>query len=232
MRSIAFLPLLLAAGCVPPQNEVANNTVDIDEAARQAEGSINAYQPDNAVDIVNVAAPPGDPDVLPVANAADATVPPGVTEPLSPPAPGTPGGLADDRTPISEAPFTPESAQGAADVVQRYYALLGEKKYKAAWSLWADSGMASRMTPAAFAASFGRYSEYHGNVGAPGEIEGAAGSLYVTIPVQPYGRIAATGKPAYLIGTVTLRRSEVDGATTEQKRWHIQQIALKPAPSH
>ena len=43
--------------------------------------------------------------------------------PVEAPVPGSPAGLPDDRTPISEAPFTPQSAQGAADVVQTYYAL-------------------------------------------------------------------------------------------------------------
>src|SRR4051794_37277800 len=37
--------------------------------------------------------------------------------------PGTPGGLPDDRTPLSEAPFTPQSAPGGGDVVQTYFAL-------------------------------------------------------------------------------------------------------------
>jgi hypothetical protein len=54
--------------------------------------------------------------------------------PVGPPA------LPDDRTPISEAPFTPTSAQGAANVVQIYYALLGEHRYDDAWRLWTQGG--------------------------------------------------------------------------------------------
>src|SRR3546814_7057522 len=54
--------------------------------------------------------------------------------PLNPPAPGERGGLADDKTPVSEAPFTETSAQGAANVVQIYYALLEAKKYEPARS--------------------------------------------------------------------------------------------------
>ncbi len=38
--------------------------------------------------------------------------------PVEPPAPGEPGALPDDRTPVSEARFTAESAQGAANVLQ------------------------------------------------------------------------------------------------------------------
>ncbi|WP_340644242.1 hypothetical protein, partial [Phenylobacterium sp.] len=77
--------------------------------------------------------------------------------PVEAPAPGTPAGLADDRTPISEAPFTPQSAQGAADVVQVYFALIGEKKYAQAWALWGDGGKASGMSQADFVASFDKY---------------------------------------------------------------------------
>ena len=97
--------------------------------------------------------------------------------PVAPPPPGSPGGLPDDRTPISEGPFTPDSAQGAANVVQTYYALIGEKKYADAWKLWSDGGKASGMTQQAFAASFDKYASSNAQVGAPGDIEGGVGSL-------------------------------------------------------
>ena len=42
--------------------------------------------------------------------------------PLDPPTPGMPGGLPDDRTPIAEGPIDPKSAQGAGQVLQRYFA--------------------------------------------------------------------------------------------------------------
>lgn len=43
--------------------------------------------------------------------------------PLNPPAPGEPGGLPDDRTPVSEGKIDPKSAQGAGQVLQSYFAL-------------------------------------------------------------------------------------------------------------
>ncbi|MDO8380357.1 hypothetical protein [Phenylobacterium sp.] len=150
--------------------------------------------------------------------------------PVEAPAPGSPAGLPDDRTPISEAPFTPQSAQGAADVVQTYFALIGEKKYAQAWSLWAAGGAASGMTAAEFAASFDKYSQYHGNVGAPGQMEGAAGSSYVEVPAIAYGRLK-TGEPFNLKGPITLKRvNDVPGSTAEQRRWHIQTSGMKPVP--
>jgi membrane-bound inhibitor of C-type lysozyme len=215
MRYFVVLPLLLAAGCSPDKS--ADNAIDINAAAEQAQDSVDAY----ANGQTNEAAP-----VAEVTQGAVAMPPP-----LTPPEPGTPGGLPDDRTPISEAPFTPDSAQGAANVVQTYYALLGEGKYRQAWALWDDGGKASAMSAEAFAASFAKYSEYHANIGAPGEIDAGAGQRYVTVPVQVYGRLKQGATPVYMLGSVTLHRvGDIDGATAAQKSWHIRSADIKPRP--
>jgi hypothetical protein len=150
--------------------------------------------------------------------------------PVSPPEPGTPGGLPDDRTPISEAPFSPTSAQGAGNVLQTYYAFIGEGRYNDAWKLWAQSGAGTGMSAEAFAASFAQYSSYNANIGAPGEIEGAAGSLFVSVPVVIYGR-KKSGEEVHQLGEATLRRvNDVPGSTPEQRAWHVFRIDLKPSP--
>ncbi|MEP9358552.1 MliC family protein [Sphingomonas sp. KR3-1] len=131
------------------------------------------------------------------------------------------------REVVSEAPFAADSAQGAANVVQTYYALLGEGKYGQAYALWKPG--AAGMPRDAFAASFARYRDYHAEIGAPSGIEGAAGSRYVTVPVRAYGNLKAGG-PFNLRGSVTLSRAVVDGATPEQKSWHISASDLKPRP--
>lgn len=147
--------------------------------------------------------------------------------PVSPPEPGRPGGLPDDRTPVSEAPFTATSAQGAANVMQTYYALIGEGKYGEAWRLWSDGGKASNQTEAAFAQSFKAYRSYHAQTGGPGPVEGAAGSLYVEVPIVIYGRYA-DGRELHQSGKATLRRvNDVPGATVEQRKWHIAKIDVK-----
>ena len=148
---------------------------------------------------------------------------------LIPPAPGEPGGLADDRTPLAEGPIDADSAQGAGQVVQQYAAFLEEGRFADAYRLWGDNGRASDMSRAAFARSFEKYSEIHALVGAPGGTEGAAGSIYVTVPLQLYGRMAEGGAPFNMIGPVTLRRvNNVPGATPAQLRWHISNTALRP----
>jgi len=149
---------------------------------------------------------------------------------VEPAASGAPGGLADDRTPVSEAPFTETSAQGAANVVQTYYALIESGKYADAWRLWADGGRASGMSAEAFAASFGKYRDYHAQIGAPGRIEGAAGSAYVEIPVQPYGRLQS-GEEFHMAGPLRLKRcNDVPGCTEEQRKWRIVESGIRPRP--
>ena len=144
-----------------------------------------------------------------------------VSEPATdaePPAPGTPGGLPDDRTPISEAPFTPQSAQGAANVLQTYFALLETGKAEEAARLRSDSAVID-LRP---------YLTYHGNVGAPGAIEGAAGSLFVEAPVVLYGRLARGGE-FHQSGKAVLRRvNDVPGASPGQLRWRIERFELTP----
>ncbi|PWG02601.1 hypothetical protein [Sphingosinicella humi] len=144
---------------------------------------------------------------------------PSAQAPLQPPAPGEAGGLPDDRPPVAEAPFAPDSAQGAANVLQSYYALIEQGDYDAAYAL--RSASADGPSAAEFAASFEQYAEYHAQIGAPSNIEGAAGSLYVEVPVQIYGR-QKDGKPFSSAGTVTLRRSnDIPGSTAEQRSWRI-----------
>ncbi len=134
--------------------------------------------------------------------------------PVEPPAPGTPGGLPDDRTPLDERPFSPESAQGAANVVQTYYALVESGRVAEAAKLRVD-GKAEDLTSLA---------SLHAQSGGPGPVEGAAGSLFVEVPVVLYGRYA-TGAEYHASGKAVLRRvNGVPGATAEQLRWRIERI--------
>jgi hypothetical protein len=151
-----------------------------------------------------------------------------VRAPVEPAPPGTSGGLPDDRTPVPEAPFAENSAQGAAQVVQSYFALLEAGRFAEARRFWSDGAAAGGRSETAFAASYRAWPEVHAQVGAPGDIEGAAGSLYVEVPVQVYGRTAA-GEAFNRRGTVTLRRvNDVPGSTAEQRRWHIARSDVEP----
>ena len=148
---------------------------------------------------------------------------------LDPPAPGEVGGLPDDRTPVAEGKIDPKGPQGAAQRLQNYAALLEEGKYGDAFALWGDGGKSSGMSKQAFIDSFAKYSEVHALVGGPQNPEGAAGSIYVTVPLQLYGRLKSGGT-FNMVGPVTMRRvNDVPGATPAQLRWHITDSKLKPA---
>ena len=156
--------------------------------------------------------------------------------PASPPVapeaikPGEPGGLPDDRTPVSEGTIDPKSAQGAGQVLQLYGGLLEQRKFAEAYRLWSDGGRAGGMSEAQFVAAYGKYAEIHSEVGAPGEMEGAAGSAYVDIPFRLYGTLKGGGSFNQL-GTVTLRRvNDVPGSTEQQRQWHIYKSDLAARP--
>ncbi len=166
------------------------------------------------------------PDKAPANESAPANAiaaKPEALPPAEPIRPGQPGGLADDRRPLPEAPFGAKSAQGAANVAQTYFALVEQSRFGEARSLWLDREAAD-----AFESIVRSCREFHSQIGAPGEIEGAAGSLYVEIPIQPYGRLRSG--PAFAVpGKIILSRvNDVPGASPEQREWHIRTIEMPP----
>lgn len=141
-------------------------------------------------------------------------------EPAPTPPPATPPAenvtLPDDRTPLIEpkGPIDPKSSEAAGQVVQHYGALIEQKRFAEAEKLWGSADAA-----ASFTAQLKRYSEAHMEIGKPGESEGAAGSIYVTVPAIFYG-------PGFRrAADVVLRRvNDVPGSTEAQRRWHIENI--------
>jgi hypothetical protein len=144
--------------------------------------------------------------------------------------PGTAGGLPDDRTPLEEpkGPIDPASAEAAGQVVQLYGGLLEQRKFAEARKLWGDGGKASGLTESQFIAAYDKYASIHSEVGRPAGMEGAAGSVYITVPFRLYGTLKGGGD-FNLVGPLTLRRvNDVPGSTEAQRRWHIEKSDLKP----
>lgn len=144
------------------------------------------------------------------------------------PAPGQPGALPDDRTPLSEAPAAPESPQGAASVLERYVAAVAKRDYAAAWRLWGQDAPGRPPSAEALADGFAGYDSYNVLIGRPGSPEGAAGSVYVRVPMQVYARLK-DGREVHRLGSATLRRvNDVPGASPEQRAWRLHEVALEP----
>jgi hypothetical protein len=131
------------------------------------------------------------------------------------PARGEPGGLPDGGTPLTEEPAEAGGAQEAATVLETYYGLIGAGKYREAWKLRSAERGGNEE---AFVESFGRYASYRANVGAPSQVAGQEGWLYVEVPVQIYGQ-TKSGEGFSSAGSVTLRRKDKGSAAEGQ--WRI-----------
>jgi hypothetical protein len=128
-----------------------------------------------------------------------------------------------DRTPLNEpnGPIDPKSPEAAGQVVQSYGALIEQKRWAEANALWGDSALAAELE-----AKLAQAAQVHLEIGNPSDPEGAAGSIYVTMPVIFYGD-QLDGQPFRRSGEVTLRRvNDVPGSTEAQRHWHIERISL------
>jgi hypothetical protein len=144
--------------------------------------------------------------------------PDNATDAAGDPAPRPSTGPADPPTASPEA---------AAAVVQRYYADLGRGDFRAAYALWGNDGADSHQSFADFQRGFARTATTSAKIGKPTNGEGAAGSIYIDVPVT----IRATlkdGTRQRFTGHYTLRRvNDVPGSTAAQRRWHLSSAALK-----
>jgi hypothetical protein len=136
-------------------------------------------------------------------------------------APQAPADVPKASLPEPKGPIDPKSAEAAGQVVQHYGALIEQGRWSESWKLWSDAGAAKT-----FDRNWHDDSHVHLEIGKPGDMEGAAGSSYVTVPVTFYGKTIAGGDFRKK-GAVTLRRvNDVPGSTEAQRRWHIERIEL------
>lgn len=158
----------------------------------------------------------------------DTTRAPAAVTPTAGAASGASAGAAPAVT--TETPSSDSGAvdgwRGAAEVVRRYYAAVDAHDYAAAYALWSDSGRASGKSRAEFEAGFANTTSVRVAIGDSGHVEGAAGSRYATVPVT-VDALQRDGTRQRFVGSYVLRRAVVDGATAEQRRWHIYSARLK-----
>jgi hypothetical protein len=132
-------------------------------------------------------------------------------------------------------PLPPESLEGtsateptpedALAVIRDYYGAINSGDFGRAHALWFDGGRASGQSLHQFAAGFAETTGVSVEMQAPSEIDAAAGSRYVEVPVT----ITAThrdGSQHRHTGKFVLRRAVVDGATAEQRAWRIASAEL------
>jgi|SRR3954468_24684635 hypothetical protein len=111
-------------------------------------------------------------------------------------------------------------ASAAADVVKRYYDAIGRRDYESAYTMWEGSGEASGQTLIQFENGFAQTERTTAIIGDSIRVGAAAGSQYVNVPVT-VDAVLRGGKLQQFVGTYTVRRAIVDGATLQQRAWHV-----------
>lgn len=129
-------------------------------------------------------------------------------------------------TPTATTPNDETSPEAAEAVLRAYYDAIAARRYESAYGLWWNAGGASNQTFDQFRDGFAETAGVEATIEAPGRVEGAAGSRYVDVPVTIRAR-TRDGESQCFTGSYTLRRSEVDGAGEEQRRWHIYSASMR-----
>ncbi|KQY51091.1 hypothetical protein [Lysobacter sp. Root494] len=122
--------------------------------------------------------------------------------------------------PAQDATASEPTPEDAVTVIRNYYEAINSGDFDRAYTLWSDSGRSSGKSPQQFAAGFADTTGVSIEMQAPGNVDAAAGSRYIEVPVA----LTAThrdGSQHRFAGKYVLRRAVVDGATPEQRQWRI-----------
>ncbi len=131
-----------------------------------------------------------------------------------------PAAPIDPDAPPVDAGATEPTPQDAVAVIRDYYAAINRRDYAQAHAMWSDNGRASNQTPEQFAAGFADTTGVSVEIMPPGQVDAAAGSRYIEVPVALTAS-HADGRQQRFVGAYTLRRAVVDGATPDQRAWRI-----------
>ena len=125
-------------------------------------------------------------------------------------------------TPSATPAPSPSISRDPQEVLTEWAKAIAARDWALVRAYWGDHGEASGLSPQQFAHRWNSLLTPAVTFGT-GQQEGAAGSLYYSVPVT-----IADG-PRTLAGEVVLRRvNDVPGATAEQLRWHIESSTLVP----
>lgn len=185
----------------------------------------DAYRNENVMNASVPDAPPAPTDLQTLNQASGSgTMANGAATATSSPAPtDVPAQIIQPTTPARDG----KSPEAAVATIDAYYRAINARNYGRAYRLWGDNGRASNQTPEGFAKGFVHTSSTTVATGQPSDPEGAAGSIYITVPVT-VSAIDNKGNEQIFAGSYVLRRvDDVPGSTAEQRRWHIASASLK-----
>jgi hypothetical protein len=113
----------------------------------------------------------------------------------------------------------PKSSEAAVQLAQKFVDLLNDRKFDEAFMLLGPNAPAR----SEFDSSWAKTDKLHVKLEEPGDQEGAAGSIYLSIPLQVTG--TRNGKPVHFGPKLILRRvNDVPGSTEAQRHWHIEHV--------
>ncbi len=127
-------------------------------------------------------------------------------------------------TPTAEiaTPGQPSQSRDPVEVLADWAKAVETRDWATARAYWGDKGTRSGLSEKAFAAKWSSLLDPKVTVGK-GDQEGAAGSLYYTAPIR------IIDGPRTVRGEIVIRRvNDVDGASEEQLRWHIESTTIEP----
>ena len=121
------------------------------------------------------------------------------------------------------------TAEDAVAVVRDYYAAINARDFETAYAKWDDGGAASRQDFAHFRDGYADTESVQATLGAAHGLEGAAGSRYVKVPVELRAQ-QRDGSVRRYRGEFDLHAVVADGASGEQRRWHLYSAAIQRLP--
>lgn len=223
-RGLCFVSLIALAGCGDePERETQGQAV--------AEAPLPGPQQAGGA-VTDMPAAPG-PGEVPLAGSASPQPPattPGDASGLPPLEQNPEAGLVAPVAlePLVTTPVATPPPADPRDVLRDYYAAINAREFATAHATWSGNGTGAAASPAQLAASFADAASIELTVGEPRPAEGAAGSVYVEVPVT-VTRTGVDGSVQHQAGRYTLRRSQVDGATAAQRDWRIAAVDLRDA---
>jgi hypothetical protein len=125
----------------------------------------------------------------------------------------------------AQAQSVSSRAEDAVQLIRNYYRWINQRKYQGAFNIWdksEDGNAVNGQSFKSFESGFSDTASVSVEISAPGEIEGAAGSNYIQIPVV----ISATstdGSQQKFAGTYTMRSSNM----ADDKSWYINSAKVR-----
>lgn len=113
----------------------------------------------------------------------------------------------------------PKSSEAAELLVDGFVKLINQGRLGDAYMLLGPGAPPRNQ----FEINFRRLSDLHVRARRPSDQEGAAGSIYLSVPLEVTGRIEDQSVERHATAVVR-RANDVPGSTEEQRHWHIERI--------